>query len=100
MKTIQIRQKSGNDGILHLEVPVGAKQVVCDVRVTVDPQSVAVTWLPDVVALLQQGWQGEPQETVAEWEQELDRRWEEIANGKEKGVSAAEAIARLRRANS
>lgn len=72
MKTFQIRQKTNNDGILHLEIPVGVKQVECDVRVTVDPQSVPDAWLPEVVALLQQGWQGEP--LKREPQGEFDRR--------------------------
>ena len=38
----------------------------------------------------------DPAEVAHAWEQELDRRWRSIKSGKEKGVLADRALAKLR----
>ncbi|GEM_PF-2212865 len=38
----------------------------------------------------------DPAEVAHAWEQELDRRWRSIKSGKEKGIPADQAVAKLR----
>jgi hypothetical protein len=39
MKTVQVRERSGADGVLRLHIPVGAAEAECEVMVVVHPQA-------------------------------------------------------------
>ncbi len=60
MKTMHFRQKTGANGALRLEVPVGIANAECEVVVIVEPGAGAADWLPGFWDRLSQGWQGEP----------------------------------------
>jgi len=60
MKTLHFRQKSGANGRLRLDIPVGKADAECDVLVVVEPSAPPPEWLPGFWDQLSQGWQGEP----------------------------------------
>jgi len=60
MKTLHFRQRSGPNGELHLDIPVGKADAECDVMVIVEPSVAPAEWLPGFWERLSQGWQGEP----------------------------------------
>jgi hypothetical protein len=66
MKTLHFRQKSGTDGSLCLEVPVGVANAECEVVIVVEPRTAPADWLPGFWESLSQGWQGEPLERPAQ----------------------------------
>jgi hypothetical protein len=73
MTTLQIREKTGADGILRLTVPVGVADVECEVVVLVQPRlPSAAGWLPGFFERLAEGWQGEPLTRLPQGE--YDRR--------------------------
>jgi len=45
METFRVKAHVGKDGILKLELPVGAKDVDCDVTVTVNTKMTRQQWL-------------------------------------------------------
>jgi hypothetical protein len=58
MKTVHFRQRTGMNGALHLDVPLGVPNAECEVVVVVESRSAPSEWLPDFWARLSQGWQG------------------------------------------
>jgi len=60
MQTLHFRQKSGSNGQLRLDIPVGKADAECDVVVVVEPSVAPTEWLPDFWDQLSHGWQGEP----------------------------------------
>ena len=66
MKTMHFRQRSGANGTLHLDVPVGKPDAECDVVVVVEPGIRPVDWFPDFWETLSHGWQGEPLQRPAQ----------------------------------
>jgi hypothetical protein len=60
MKTLHFRQKSGANGQLCLDIPVGKPDADCDIVVIVEPAAAPGEWLPGFWERLSQGWQGEP----------------------------------------
>ena len=66
MRTIQITGKSGPDGVLHVDVPVGTAETEFDVIVVLQPKPAAPTdspesrgWPPDFFEKTAGCWQGE-----------------------------------------
>lgn len=45
MEPIKVRTHVGSDGMLKLELPIGATDVDCEVTVTVQPQFTHEEWL-------------------------------------------------------
>jgi len=62
MKTLHFRQRSGTNGTLQLDIPVGKADAECEVVVVVEPNSAPSEWLPGFWARMGQGWQGAPLE--------------------------------------
>jgi hypothetical protein len=60
MATLHFRQKTGPNGQLRLDIPVGQADAECDVVVVVEPSTAPVEWLPGFWEQLSRGWQGEP----------------------------------------
>jgi hypothetical protein len=61
MKTMRLRERTGEDGVLHLHVPVGLAGADCEVVVVVQPEAAESRgWLPGFFETLAKGWQGEP----------------------------------------
>jgi hypothetical protein len=60
MKTLHFRQKSGSNGQLRLDIPVGKADAECDVMVVIEPSVAPAEWLPGFWEQLSNGWQGEP----------------------------------------
>ena len=60
MKTLHFRQKSGANGKLSLDIPVGMADAECDIMVVVEPSVAPAEWLPGFWEQLFRGWQGEP----------------------------------------
>jgi len=60
VKTLHFRQRSGVDGQLCLDIPVGKPDTECDVVVVVEPTIAPSEWLPGFWEQLSRGWQGEP----------------------------------------
>jgi hypothetical protein len=60
MTTLRFRQKSGPNGQLRLDIPVGKADAECDVVVVVEPPAAPAEWLPGFWEQLSWGWQGEP----------------------------------------
>jgi hypothetical protein len=60
MNTLRIRQKSGPNGHLCLDIPVGKADAECEVLVVVEPTAAPSDWLPGFWEELSRGWQGEP----------------------------------------
>ncbi len=57
METIRVHSKSGSDGVLHLEIPVGAANAEFEVEIGLhpkksegtSPKTFSQTWLPGVI---------------------------------------------------
>lgn len=62
MATFSVKGKSGEDGVLHLDVPCGFPNAELDVTLTVEPHSTADGWPPDFFEKVLGSWQGEPLE--------------------------------------
>jgi hypothetical protein len=60
MKTLHFRQKTGANGKLRLDIPVGKPDAECEVVVLVEPAGAPAEWLPGFWEQLSKGWQGEP----------------------------------------
>ncbi len=60
MKTLHFRHRSGPNGQLQLNIPVGKADAECDVVVVVEPTDAPAQWLPGFWDQLSKGWQGEP----------------------------------------
>lgn len=60
MKTLHFRQKTGANGQLRLDIPVGTAEAECDVVVVVEPRVAPADWFPGFWEQLSHGWQGEP----------------------------------------
>jgi hypothetical protein len=60
MHTVRMCRKTGADGVLHLDVPLGIADTDCEVVVVVQPRVADRRWLPGFWEALAQGWQGEP----------------------------------------
>jgi hypothetical protein len=50
MEAIKVRTHVGSDGILKLELPVGASNVDCEVVVTVQPKMTRMEWVAFIEA--------------------------------------------------
>jgi hypothetical protein len=61
MRSIQVRGKTGADGVLHLSIPVEAPHAEFDIVVVVQQQPVTVhpSWPPGFFEETAGAWQGE-----------------------------------------
>ena len=60
MNTLHFRKKTGANGQLCLDIPVGKPNAECEVVVVVEPAVAPAEWLPGFWEHISQGWQGEP----------------------------------------
>jgi hypothetical protein len=68
MRSLSLRSRIGRDGILRLEIPVGAANVDCDVVVVVEPVA-SVPPCASAAASESLGWSpGFFEETAGKWE--------------------------------
>jgi hypothetical protein len=74
MRTIHLREKTGKNGSLHLDIPVGMAETECDVFVVVAPQPPA-QWLPGFWEQLSRGWQGEVLQRPAQGQYDARTPW-------------------------
>jgi hypothetical protein len=66
MTTLHLHKKTGADGVLSLEVPVGEADAECDIVVIVGKKDAPSEWLPGFWENLSQGWEGPPLERPAQ----------------------------------
>ena len=62
MRSIQVRGKTGADGVLHLSIPVGTPDAEVEAVVVVQPEKPAATddsWPPGFFEQTAGAWQGE-----------------------------------------
>jgi hypothetical protein len=67
MQTIQVREKTGADGVLNLRIPLGLAETECEVTVVVQPKSTEsrkptpeeLGWPPGFFDQVVGKWQGE-----------------------------------------
>jgi hypothetical protein len=62
MRTIQVRGKTGADGVLHLSIPLGTPEAEFEAVVVVQPQApsgVHPDWPPGFFEKTAGAWQGE-----------------------------------------
>jgi hypothetical protein len=72
MDSIKIRQHVGQDGILHLDIPVEMADTEIEVTVTIQrvtPQQ--RSWMPGFFEEVIGGWVGEPLERAEQGEYEI-----------------------------
>ena len=67
MQTVKVRSRVGEDGILHLDVPVGVTDAELEVTVTIEPVNPPAAktpeelgWSPGFFERTAGKWEGEP----------------------------------------
>jgi hypothetical protein len=82
MRTIQVREKTGADGVLNLRIPLGLAETECEVTVVVQPKTShtrqltpeELGWPPGFFDQVVGKWQGDferPPQPPAEERQDL-----------------------------
>jgi hypothetical protein len=71
VKTVHFRQRTGMNGVLHLDVPLGVPNAEYEVVVVVESRCAPSGWLPDFWERLSHGWQGAPLERPTQGDCEI-----------------------------